>query len=68
MKKFDIKEAKEGNPVITRDEKEAKILLFDRSSNNFPIVAIIENKTVLYYNENGTFYLDKESENDLFMK
>jgi hypothetical protein len=68
MDKFNLKKAKQGKPVITRDQREVKILLFNRSSYNFPIVAIIENKNVACYTEYGTFYLSKESKNDLFME
>ncbi len=68
MEKFNLTKAKQGSPVITRDQRKVKILLFNRSSNNFPIVAIIENKHVACFTENGTFYLYKQSKNDLFME
>jgi hypothetical protein len=67
MKRFNLKKAKAGDEVITRSGKPAKILLFDRSSKTFPLVAIIENKNVLYFNEKGKFYNDKNSDNDLLM-
>lgn len=68
MKKFSLKKAKEGATVVTKDGKEAKILLFDRSSKEFPLVVIIENKHVFYYTEEGKFYKDKPSEKDLRLK
>jgi hypothetical protein len=70
MKKFDIKEARAGKSVVTRNGKEAKVLYFAREVDRFPIVAIIEKKHVYCYTEEGKFYDDenhKESKNDLFM-
>lgn len=52
MKKFDIKKAKKGNLIVTKKGKDAKILLFDRDSKDFPLVVIIENKKVLMMMEN----------------
>ncbi len=71
MKKFNLREAKEGNPVITRNKKDVKILTFTRDNLRFPIVAIIENEQVACYTLKGKFYDDvnhKQSKNDLFMK
>ncbi len=68
MKKFSLKKAKEGAEVVTKEGKSAKILLFDRSSKDFPLVVIIENKMVYYYTEEGKFYKDKPSDKDLRMK
>ncbi len=68
MKKFNLKKARSGADVITKSGKEAKILLFDRNSRVFPLVVIIENKNVYYYTEEGKFYEDKPSDNDLRMK
>lgn len=68
MKKFSLKKAKEGAEVVTKEGKAAKILLFDRSSKDFPLVVIIENKMVYYYTNEGKFYKDKPSDKDLRMK
>jgi hypothetical protein len=68
MKKFNLNEAKQGNSVVTKSGKDAKILLFDRNNAKFPLVVIIENKNVAYYTNDGKFYTDKDSENDLAMK
>lgn len=68
MKKFNIEKAKQGNLVVTKSGKEAKILLFDRDNAKFPLVVIVENKDVACYTIDGKFYFDKESENDLKMK
>lgn len=68
MKKFNLKKAQRGDEVVTKSGKSARILLFDRTSRRFPLVVIIENKKVFYYTNEGKFYLDKPSENDLVMK
>lgn len=41
MKPFNLKEAKAGKPVCTRDGRKARIICFDLNNKNFPIVAII---------------------------
>ena len=68
MKRFNIEKAKSGSELRTRSGRHAKILLFDRDSKNFPLVAIIDNKKVVCYTENGKFYVDKNSDYDLKMK
>lgn len=68
MAKFNIEKAKAGEEVVTKSGIPARILLFDRDSRLFPLVAIIGNKKVYYYTEKGKFYLDKNSELDLVMK
>lgn len=68
MKEFDLEKASSGAEVITKSGKEAKILLFNRSNKTFPLVVILENKNVYYYTEEGKFYKDKPSDNDLIMK
>ncbi len=67
MKRFNLAKAKQGDEVCTKDGKAAKILLFDRTGRDFPLVAIIDNKTVYYYSEKGKFYMDRDSEKDLKM-
>jgi len=47
MKKFDNKKAREGAELVTRGGKPVKVLLFDRTSKDFPIVAIIDNREVI---------------------
>ncbi|MGL5913175.1 MAG: hypothetical protein ACRCZB_03340 [Bacteroidales bacterium] len=67
MKRFSLKKAKLGNEVCTKSGKKAQILLFDRNSQNFPLVVIIEHKQVRYYTTEGKYYVDKDSELDLKM-
>lgn len=71
MKKFDLKEAKAGKSVISRSKKPVKMLHFTRDNNDFPLVAIIENKHVYCFTSEGRFYGaedGRQSENDLFME
>ncbi len=62
MRKFNLKKAKEGELVVTKKGEDAKILLFDRDNKVFPLVAIINNKQVAYYTNEGKFYANKDSE------
>ncbi len=68
MRKFNIEKAKQGESVILKNGKEAKILLFDRDNAKFPLVVIVENKDVNCYTIDGQFYHDKESDKDLKLK
>lgn len=68
MKKFNLKKAQQGAEVCTKDGHAAKILLFDRDNSTFPLVVIIDNKTVYFYTNEGVFYSNKESDLDLRMK
>ncbi len=68
MRMFDLRKAKNGDAVVTKSNKDVKILLFDRDSTVFPLVAIINNKQVACYTSEGKFYRDKDSDNDLRMK
>jgi hypothetical protein len=68
MKKFKVNEARNGAEIVTRAGKSVKILLFDRNSNQFPIVAIIDNREVICVTAEGKYYPDKDSDKDLMMK
>lgn len=68
MRKFNLKDAKQGAELCTVDGHDAKVLLFDRSSKDFPLVVILDNKNVYYYTNDGQFYKDRTSEKDLRMK
>ncbi len=68
MSKFSLKKAKAGKDIKIRSGKDAKILLFDRDSRDFPIVAIIENKKIICCTSEGRYYKDKTSDFDLLMK
>lgn len=68
MARFNLKKAKNGEEIVTKSGLPVRILLFDRDSRMFPIVAILNNKKVYYYTEKGKFYIDKDSDLDLVMK
>ncbi len=68
MKKFNLKHAQEGSGICTRSGKDAKIILYDRESPHFPLVAIIENKDVTFYTLEGKWKIDEDSDKDLFIK
>lgn len=73
LKPFDLKAAKAGKPVCTRDGRKARIICFDRKGyNQFPIIALIVNgdkeSDVYTYRPNGTWDNNgNESEKDLMM-
>lgn len=68
MARFNLIKAQNGDEVCTKNGLPVKILLFDRDSRTFPLVAIINNKKVCCYTSKGKFYLGKDSEFDLRMK
>lgn len=71
FKPFDLEVAKAGNPVCTRDGREARIICFDRIGN-LPIIALVKNRegeTVYYYYNNGRDNKENvEKDYDLLMK
>lgn len=76
MREFDLKEAKAGAPVCTRDGRDVRIICLDANykvnGNPQPIVALINEgdcETLDTFQENGKFFNDKNEDNDdLFMK
>lgn len=61
MKPFDIKLAKEGAILQTRNNKSARIICYDRLTGGkvAPIIALVKNdkgtfETLAFYNPNGT--------------
>ena len=68
MKKFNLIKAKEGAEICTKNGLPAKILWFDRESNSFPLVVIINNKRVSCFTAEGKFFKDKDSDRDLKIK
>ena len=71
FKPFDLEAAKAGEPVCTRDGREARIICFDRIGN-LPIIALVKNREgeiVYYYYNNGRDNKeDVEKDYDLLMK
>lgn len=73
LKPFDLDAAKAGKPVCTRDGRKARIICFDVKSDNYPILALIEDEdsilgTPVIYTNKGRFYNDGTIHNlDLVM-
>ena len=71
MKPFDLKEAKEGKKVVTRDGKNVRIASFRNGDDTFPITAVVDIGTrdaVTEYPLNGSYFSSgKEHNLDLFM-
>lgn len=71
LREFDLEAAKEGKPVCTRDGCKARIICFDSTLKNYPLVVLIEGDTGEYpyvYTAKGKFNEDwRESNFDLMM-
>lgn len=73
FKPFNLKKAKEGKPVCTRDGRKARIICFDAKCDNSPIIALIENgkneEVHKFHKDGKLFGLDKDEESlkDLMM-
>ena len=71
MKPFNLEEAKQGKPVVTRDGRPVRILTFDRKGN-MPIIGLVTYREVevgCYFSIDGkasNFF--EENDSDLFMK
>ena len=68
MKEFNLEEAKAGKSVCTKDGAKARIICFDRESNDYPIVALIEDgdeETVGTYAINGKYHTSDTKEDDV---
>lgn len=66
MRPFDIEAAKTGKPVCTRDGGKARIICFDSTLENYPLVVLVGDYPYSYTAE-GKFYKDSESNSDLMM-
>ena len=70
MREIDYKTLKVGDPVVTRDGREVRVLCTDRKSKRFPIVALVTTsigEQVYYYTEKGEFNTSCESALDIFL-
>lgn len=70
LKPFNLKEAKTGKSVCTRDGKKVRIICFDVKESIHPIVALIkdgERERLCLYMLNGRRYENEEWEDDLMM-
>lgn len=71
MKPFNLKEAKAGKPVCTRDGRPARIICFDKKSNIYPLIALVdyggEGEMMFTFTKKGEFHNKMEDPCDLFM-
>ena len=70
MKQFNLEEAKQGKPVCTRDGGRARIICFDRKSDTYPIVALIDGRScerMYTYTNKGECDVNGSRDFDLFM-
>lgn len=71
MKPFNLKEAKAGKPVCTRDGRKARILCTDLAKTVYPISAAVTcddgREDIFRYKACGSHYLSGTSSVDLFM-
>lgn len=77
LKPFDLKAAKAGKPVCTRDGRKARIICFDMkllfNGISYPIIALVEDtakeETIYGYNEKGKVLIEDDAtyKDDLMM-
>lgn len=71
---FDIEKAKQGAKVVTRDGHNVRILCFDRNSDSYPIVALVQNTNsgedeIISYTKHGYYFEGvDETGDDLFIE
>lgn len=66
LKEFSLEAAKAGKPVCTRDGRKARIICFDSTLENYPLVVLVGDYPYSYTDE-GKFNKDSESNSDLMM-
>lgn len=71
MKPFNLKEAKAGKPVCTRNGRKARIVLFDLKDRNYPIAAAVQDndgdESIRTYTTEGIYDKGEISGLDLMM-
>lgn len=72
MEKFNLEQARNGRPVITRTGKPARIIDFEKNDNysDFPIVALVtvkDDEVEYRYNNEGRLRYKKKDSYDLMM-
>ena len=71
MKPFNLKLAKQGHPVCTRDGRDVRILCFDRMDPQYPIIALVKGNVfekLQTYTSNGRLTDGEKHDCDLVMK
>lgn len=68
MKPFNLKDAKAGKPVVTRDGRPARIICWDRKKKDYPIIALIGvEEDIASFTADGRYISCEQDPNDLFM-
>lgn len=68
MRPFNLKEAKKGKPVITRDGQSVRIVCWDRKETDYPIIALIGDKEdISSFTTDGRYICGELGPKDLFM-
>lgn len=71
---FDIEKAKQGAKIVTRNRYNVRILCFDRNSDSYPIVALVQNtdsgeEEIISYTKHGYYFESvDETGDDLFIE
>lgn len=69
MKDFDLKAAKAGAAVCTRNGAHVEIILYNGRTDGFPILAYVGSSArVRSFRDNGQYRLKHKSESDLMMR
>ena len=64
---FNLEAAMRGEPIVTRDGRQAKFVAYEPGSESYSVVSLIDGE-IQTHNEQGLFFNDgSECEDDLFM-
>ena len=67
MKPFNLEAAKAGDPIVTRDGREAKFIAYVPEVGNYEQIVILIDKVIFSYPIRGNVFDTQKSESDLFM-
>jgi len=67
MKPFDLEAAKRGEPIVTRDGREAKFIAHVPEANEIQKIVVSVDKGLISLRQNGRTWKDTDTRSDLFM-
>ena len=67
MKPFNLEQARQGKPVVTREGLEVKILIFDLNHETYKIGGVFDNRELATWTNEGEFKKGDDTLLDLFM-
>lgn len=67
MKPFDLRKAKAGAKLCTRDGRPARIICWDVKNDIFPLVSLIDERDLARHYEDGCCLSSEPTNNDLFL-